>query len=63
MRYAARMADPSDSKTTQTPAERLAALVAQKKASQGQGHPGAARPNERAAAARSASKSKPATRK
>jgi hypothetical protein len=55
------MAEPSDPKT-QTPGERLAALVAQKKASQGQTHPGA-RPNERSAAARSASKSKPAAKK
>ena len=57
------MADPSDSKTAPTPAERLAALVAQKKASQGQSRPGGGRPNERSEAARSASKSKPATRK
>ena len=63
MRYAVCMADQTDSKSAQTPAERLAALVAQKKAGQGQGHPGAGRPNERSAAAHSASKSKPATRK
>jgi hypothetical protein len=63
MRYAAGMSDKSDSPpAAPSPRERLAELVALKKASQGQAHPGG-RPSERAAAARSASKSKPATRK
>ena len=54
---------PEDAATQKTATQILAALVARRKAA-GARHPGAAgREPERAAAARSASKSKPALRK
>lgn len=58
---------PPDDEPALRPSEKLAALVAQRKAAAGQGaagaHPGGRKGSERAAAARSASKSKPAMRK
>lgn len=66
MRYAWPMSDKIDSEpAAQSPAEKLAELVARKKAAQPRGGQsyGAGRPTERSEAARSASKSKPATRK
>lgn len=55
----------SSSDDTQTPAQKLAALVAQRKAAASSGRAGipGQRQTERSAAARSASKSQPALRK
>ncbi len=59
--------DTDDQTTAKTPAEKLAEILARRKANAGQNLPGGAsggrRQQERAAAAQSASKSKPALRK
>lgn len=61
------MTSEDDAPAEMTAAEKLAALVAQKKATGGHGPgggpPGGRKGSERAAAARSASKSKPVLRK
>jgi len=55
--------DPNPSASEKTATQVLADLVARRKAARTGGPPGAGRESERAAAARSAAKSKPALRK
>ena len=62
------MSDDTDNQSKKTPAQTMAELVARRRAALGDGGPagangGGRRQAERAAAARSASKSKPALRK